>query len=418
MHAHNEDLSGALLADRYRIVREIGRGSVGVVYEARHTFTGRRVALKVLKNQHAGDGVIQTRFLREAESMVAVEDPHVVDVLDMGRTPEHGLFLVFEYLDGVGLNALIQRESALPVERAAHIGTQLAAVMGKAHAQGIVHRDLKPANVVLIPRDGDPDYVKVIDFGIARVNAPVSFAEPEDESNDALTMTRQIMGTPMYMPPEQFRSSRHVDARADVYAMGVILYKMLTGVAPFEATGRVELFAKVLAGTVRPPIERRPEIPRELSDVVMRAMSRDPEARFKNGTELAEALVVFTSRRPLSEATVATLVSDDESDTLSKVRAPDAKTEVLSAPEVVSTTAPAPAPTPAAGPNYEDMAWTLPRLVTPRVPAVVVPAQPAPAQAAMTRPLRRSAFTMTVAVLVALVALLATGFAVANALRA
>ncbi len=411
MHAHNEDLSGALLADRYRVVREIGRGSVGVVYEARHTFTGRRVALKVLKDQHAGDGVIQTRFLREAESMVAVEDPHVVDVLDMGRTAEHGLFLVFEYLDGVGLNALIQRESALPVERAAHIGTQLAAVMGKAHAQGIVHRDLKPANVVLIPRDGDPDYVKVIDFGIARVNAPVSFAEPDDESNDALTMTRQIMGTPMYMPPEQFRSSRHVDARADVYAMGVILYKMLTGVAPFEATGRVELFAKVLSGTVRPPIERRPEIPRELSDVVMRAMSRDPEARFKNGTELAEALVVFTARRPLAETTATTAASDDESDTLSKVRAPEAKTEVLADTTPVVATAPAPAP------SYEDMAWTLPRLMTPRVPAAMVPAQPAPARTSAVA-VRRSAFTTTVAVLVALVALLATGLAVANALRA
>ncbi len=280
------DADAVVVGDKYRVLRPIGRGGMGAVFEAEHALTGRRVAVKVLLPQFAENEVLAKRFVNEARAAARIQDPHVVEVVDLGRTPAGELYIVLEYLDGRELKAAIREEAPFPAERACHVAAQVAALMGKAHALGIVHRDLKPANVFLLTRDRDADYAKVLDFGIAKLRP----AEAQEGEHTQLTRTHDVVGTPLYMAPEQLKGSREVDARADVYSMGVMLYQMLSARLPFTGESMADIFLKVMTESPTPLAALRPDLPADLAAVVARCLDRDPARRFADGAALAEAL--------------------------------------------------------------------------------------------------------------------------------
>jgi serine/threonine-protein kinase len=219
---------GAVVAGRYRIVRRLGQGGMGIVFVAEHTALERQVALKVLAPDLARHETLVTRFVREARAASKIGHHHIVNVLDFGRTDEDAPFIVMELLAGLDLGRTLHRDGAFPLARAAGVTRQLCAAMGAAHAKGVVHRDLKPENVFLC----DGDVVKVLDFGLAR------FADAQP-----LTQAGMVFGTPEYMAPEQARGER-VDQRADVYAVGCILYEMLTGTVPYAGADAATVLEK------------------------------------------------------------------------------------------------------------------------------------------------------------------------------
>lgn len=289
---------GTVVADRYEVRRLLGEGGMGQVYEAVHKLTRRPVALKILRPEFAQDGELVARFLREAQAAAAVGDSHVVDVFDMGRVAERGAFyLALELLSGQSLTDLIAREAPLPVARVVHIGQQIASVIGKAHrcSPRIVHRDLKPDNVFLIERDGANDFVKVLDFGIAKLLGDRSLDGPAPMS---LTHTSQVLGTPLYMPPEQLKDSRSIDERADVYSIGVILYEMLTARVPVAGASLAEQFYLLMSEPIAPLKSLRADVDDALASLVERCLSRDPDQRPRDATALAESLAALARRAP------------------------------------------------------------------------------------------------------------------------
>ncbi|MFO0648036.1 MAG: serine/threonine-protein kinase [Polyangiales bacterium] len=282
-----------VLAERYRVLKPIGRGGMGAVFEAVHVHTGRRLAVKTLLAQYVNDAVLVERFMREARATTAIGDPHVVEIVDIGRTPEGDVFMVMELLEGRELKRAIRDDAPLPIERACHIARQIGEVMGRAHALGIVHRDLKPANVFLVQRDRDPDYVKVLDFGIAKLDAS---AHPDVAAGQTMTRTGQIIGTPSYMSPEQLQGLKELDARSDVYALGVILYQAIAGSLPIRGESIPDIFLKVMTTEAPALATFRDDVPAELDGIVRRALSREPAARFADGAAFAEALAPYAAR--------------------------------------------------------------------------------------------------------------------------
>ncbi len=272
---------GQLVADRYRVVRRLGEGGMGVVYEAEHVLTRRRVALKLLHPHLANSEEAAGRFVREAQAAGALRHPHIVDVLDMGRLPDGALYMALEFLEGRSLAELLEAEGALPLERAVHLLQQACSAVGAAHARGIVHRDLKPDNLFVTEREDGTEHIKVLDFGIAKVLGP-----------DALRMTatHAVMGTPYYMPPEQTRSAASVDHRADVYALGVILFEMLTGRPPFQAETLPELFVRIASHPPPDPHTLRAGLPLGITALLHRTLAKDPDERPQSCEELAAAL--------------------------------------------------------------------------------------------------------------------------------
>ena len=278
-------LSTGTLFGRYEIKRELGRGGMGAVYEAVHVELGRRVAIKTLLAHASQNDELRARFLREGAVAARVEHPHVVQVLDVGAQGD-ALYLVLEFLEGEDLKALLAREGPLRVERALDLLLPVLAGVAAAHREGVVHRDLKPANIFLHrSRDGlvTP---KVLDFGIARVL---------DGGDGELTKTKFAMGSIGYMPPEQLQSARRVDAAADQYALGAVLYHCLTGRRAFAGEMSYELMHAVVHGDFTPPRQLAPEIPEALERVVLRAMRSNAHDRFPSVLELGRALLTFAS---------------------------------------------------------------------------------------------------------------------------
>ncbi|MES1175222.1 MAG: serine/threonine-protein kinase [Myxococcales bacterium] len=285
---------GHLLGGKYRIDGVIGEGAMGVVVSAWHLDLQQRVAIKFLNPLLAQREDAVERFLREARAVVRIESEHVARVLDVGRLEGAEPYLVMEYLEGRDLAATLKQRRTLPIAEAVSYLQQACEAIAEAHAAGIVHRDLKPANLFLLGRENDVHRIKVLDFGISKMSAAAETAQ--------LTNTSVIMGSPIYMSPEQLRSTRDVDEKADIWALGVILFEMLCGREPFVAQNLAQLCAMVLEQPPTALRSLRPDVPVPLERVVLRCLEKAASARFPTVAELSFALVPFGSDHALALA--------------------------------------------------------------------------------------------------------------------
>jgi len=277
-------LIGNTLEGKYEIVKIIGEGGMGVVYEAKHLLVGRRYAIKILFPEMATNREIVERFYNEARTAASIGHDHIIEVTDMGMIGASP-FLVMEYLEGQSLTKFIEGK-ILPVEQAAGIMIQVLDALNAVHAKGVIHRDLKPDNIFLIRKGNRNDYVKILDFGISKLKTVGS-------QNMALTRTGTIMGTPYYMSPEQAAGKKEQDHRVDIYSAGVILYEMLTSNLPFNADNYNALIAAVLTEEPPKPTSFNPQIPVELENIIMKAISKNPHQRYSNAMEFLSALLPF-----------------------------------------------------------------------------------------------------------------------------
>jgi serine/threonine protein kinase len=289
---------GEVLAGKYRVDRVLGMGGMGVVVAAYDLMLERRVAIKFLLNDALQNPEIVARFAREARSAVRIESEHIARVIDVGVLPVGAPYIVMEYLEGNDLAHRVATQGAVPVEEAVDYLLQACEAVAEAHALGIVHRDLKPANLFLTRRADGTNFVKVLDFGISKVTSGAHGSQPDL----SLTKTSAVMGSPMYMAPEQMRSTRAVDPRADVWALGVILYELLSGKMPFEATTMPELCALVLTEQPPPLRDRCPWVPPAVAAAIDRCLQKEPGLRFANVSEFANALVDFGPQKSRASA--------------------------------------------------------------------------------------------------------------------
>jgi serine/threonine protein kinase len=275
---------GEVLSGKYEIERVLGMGGMGVVLAARHVGLGQRVAVKMLRPEIAKLPEAAERFLREARASTTLRSEHVARILDVGKLDNGAPYMVMEFLEGKDLHALASSPTPLPIAASVGYMLQAAEALAEAHATGIVHRDLKPANLFLTAgADGSP-LVKVLDFGISKANLP---------GERGLTATDAVLGSPGYMSPEQIRSAKHVDQRADVWGLGVTLYELLTGVPPFDGASVAAVSVQIVLETPQLVHQRRPDVPEGLSEVVRRCLEKEPGKRYASMAELAEALLPF-----------------------------------------------------------------------------------------------------------------------------
>jgi serine/threonine protein kinase len=287
-------LLGQTIDQRYRVEALLGEGGMGLVYRVTHTRLNKPLAIKVLRRENTGDPEVVARFRREAESASAIGNQHIIDINDFGTLIDGSTYFVMECLEGVDLIDAIDVAQRMPEERAIHIALQLCQALGAAHDAGIVHRDLKPENVFLIKRNETADFVKVLDFGIAKVaNGP-----------KRLTRAGEVLGTPHYMSPEQCEGD-NVDHRTDIYALGVLLYEMVTGHVPHDADTMMGILTKHMYEDPIPPKLRVPQISSQLEQVIMRCLEKKPEQRYQTMREIGDDLQrVHTGRQPVGPDTV------------------------------------------------------------------------------------------------------------------
>jgi hypothetical protein len=278
------DLTGTVLLGRYRLLTKLGAGGMGTVYLGEHTSIGKKFAIKVLGSEFVHRGDLVKRFLREAQAASMISQANVVEISDFGDTPDGSVFFVMEFLDGEDLGQLLRREGRLPWPRVRHLIVQVCRALEAAHAAGIIHRDMKPDNCFRISRAGDSDFVKVLDFGIAKV-------ETGDAGGKGLTQTGMIFGTPEYMSPEQAQGEK-IDHRADIYAVGVIMYQLLCGQQPFTGASFMQVLTKHMFDIPQAPSEVAPEanIPPEAERIVLKCMQKDRTYRFQSMSELIAAI--------------------------------------------------------------------------------------------------------------------------------
>jgi serine/threonine-protein kinase len=288
----SEPASGSeqLIAGKYRVEREIGKGGMGRVVAAMHVELEQRVAIKLLHTAAVGDPEATARFMREARAAARIHGEHVVRMIDVGTLDDGTAYIVMEYLDGDNLEVALRQRGALPVQVAVDWLLQACEGIAAAHAAGIVHRDLKPANLLLARQPDRGTLLKVLDFGISKVTHTESAPPPTD---GVVTHTGQVFGSPHYMSPEQLRSVGHVDHRADIWALGAVLHEMLSGKPPFARSSMAEVLAAVMRDPPPPLHTLRPDVPEELSRIVLRCLEKEPEQRFADVRELAQALLPF-----------------------------------------------------------------------------------------------------------------------------
>jgi serine/threonine-protein kinase len=278
---------GEILAGKYRVDRVLGEGGMGVVVAARHLSLDEPVAIKFLLPEVMQNAEAVERFQREARAAIKIKSEHVVRVMDVGTLETGAPYMVMELLQGSDLSNLLGARGPLPVPEACDFVLQGCEAIADAHALGIVHRDLKPANLFLTHRTDGSTCMKVLDFGISKTTSPGQMS---------MTKTTAVMGSPLYMSPEQMASSRNVDMRADIWSIGAILYELLTARPPFMGDTLPEVCSAIIQGTPPPMREVRPDVPEKLEHVILKCMAKDRAQRWQNVAELAAALVEFAPR--------------------------------------------------------------------------------------------------------------------------
>lgn len=268
---------------RYKIVEEVGKGAMGVVYQAHDPQIDRMVALKVLRQDRVSSEDLVQRFLKEAKAIGRLSHPNIVTVFDVGH--DHGtIYIAMEFLEGTPLNEVI-KEGKLPLEKIVDLGVQMAQAVDYAHEKGIVHRDIKPTNIILKP-DGQ---LKITDFGIARI---------EDPSATQQTQAGEILGTPVYMSPEQVMG-KTVDGRSDLYSLGVILYELGTGTRPFAGNNLAAIFRAITQDEATDPSILEPSMPARLSQLILKSLNKTPEERFQTGKAMSQALELCLTEKTI-----------------------------------------------------------------------------------------------------------------------
>ena len=281
-------LPGAIIDDKYRVEGVIGRGGVGLVVVATHVAMSQRVAIKMIRDDVPMQRELLDRFHREARAAAMIKSEHVARVLDVGRLPTGRPYIVMEYLEGEDLEKIVTR-GALPFTIAIDLCLQACEALAEAHRAGIIHRDLKPANLFVTRRaDGSP-IVKVLDFGISKIQPLTA-----DRAGRSVETT-SIMGSPGYMAPEQMKSTRDVDARADVWSLGAVLYEMVVGRPAFGGENMIEILNAIATCNPPPPSQIQPGVPADFDQVIARCLTQEPEHRFESIAHLAVALHPFAS---------------------------------------------------------------------------------------------------------------------------
>jgi hypothetical protein len=309
----------------YNVTAKLGEGGMGMVFLAEHPVIGSKVALKAIHPEFVRNAEVVSRFVNEAKAVNQIGHDHIVDITDFGNTPDGSFYFIMEYLQGETLSDLIKTDGHLSPARSLKIAAQLADALNASHEHGVIHRDLKPDNIFLITHDGVQDFVKVLDFGLAKLNRA-------DELATRNTRAGSVMGTPYYMSPEQCEGKVEIDHRSDIYSLGVILFEMLTGKIPFGGEGYGEILVKHI--TVPPPAARSivPDLSPALDLILFRALSKDRRKRFQTMLELQQALLDpehYASTEP------ATAIHDDLTGRV-RVARPMTRTEINQRANVVS----------------------------------------------------------------------------------
>jgi serine/threonine-protein kinase len=306
---------GSVIQGKYRITRLIGRGGMGAVYEGENTLIARRVAIKVLHGELTVHPEAVERFEREAQAAGRIGNDHILEVLDLGDLPNGERFMVMEFLDGESLEDRLERCTMLNARQTVPLVRQLLLGLGAAHEKGIIHRDLKPENVfILKEKAGHQDFVKIIDFGISKFTASTDLR---------MTATGAVMGTPYYMSPEQAKGSKEIDTRSDLYAVGVILYRCVTGHVPFSGENFNEVLFNVVLSQATNPRELAPALEPGFENIIAHAMARDPAHRFQSAAEFISVLDAWltdgavVSLPPPQRTSVGAVSQPGQSQTLS-----------------------------------------------------------------------------------------------------
>ncbi|MGH7269223.1 MAG: serine/threonine-protein kinase, partial [Polyangiaceae bacterium] len=283
--------AGHVIDGKYRLVRVIGTGGMGSVYEGENILIRRRVAIKVLHRSPGDDGEAVRRFEREAQAAGEIGNDHILDVLDIGSLPDGDRYLVMEFLDGETLAQRIKRFGQMKAEQIAPIAQQFLTALVAAHGAGIIHRDLKPENIfILRSKAGRADYVKLIDFGISK------FSRPFEDGGRRMTRADAVLGTPCYMSPEQARGTADTDVRSDIYSCGVILYEAVTGRLPFEGQSFNDLMFKIALSDAPSPRSLVPTLDPEFAAFIERAIARDPASRFPSAQDFVGAIETWMAK--------------------------------------------------------------------------------------------------------------------------
>jgi len=294
---------GEILAGKYRVERLLGQGGMGVVIAARHIQLEERVAIKMMRADAAANPEAVARFLREARAAARLQSSHVARVSDVGTLEDGRAYMVIEYLEGADLSRVLEQRGPLPVGDAVDYVLQAAEAIAEAHSIGIVHRDLKPSNLFLTERRDRTPLIKVLDFGISKMSAGTG---PASSSDHTMTGTSALMGSPVYMSPEQMTSARDVDARTDIWALGVVLYELLAGKPPFMAETLPQICGLVLQGSFTPLSEHRRDLPAPLEAAARRCLEKRAADRYPNMLQLALALQQFAG--PHGQAAVERII--------------------------------------------------------------------------------------------------------------
>src|SRR6185503_19128264 len=321
LERRDDPLLGQTLASKYLIEKLIKRGGMGSVYLGKHILMDKTVAIKVLRPSLAMDDDVVRRFSREAKAASRISHPHAVSVTDFGESENGVVFLVMEYLDGQTLKEIIKSEGQMGLNRAVEIIRQVSGALDAAHEQGVVHRDLKSDNIMLSQTNGG-DWAKVLDFGIAKIQ--------QTETPDAdITAANLVIGTPQYMSPEQCSQSTTIDARSDIYSLGIIIYEMLAGQLPFTGESPTVIMMKQVQDPPPSILDVRPDLPATISALISKSLAKQPADRFQKAGELLAALSqAFASDEAQEVAAPATVpnvpvAAVDDEDEVTIVHAPE-----------------------------------------------------------------------------------------------